>query len=75
MVAECSCSWNAHLFTDADSNAMAARALMRLREKLDGKHTSRGEPATVEGHVETLIREAMDTYNLCRLFAGWQAYL
>lgn len=59
----------------ADSNIMAERALLRLKEKLDGKHVSRGETATVEGHVETLIQEAIDEYNLCRLFHGWQAYL
>lgn len=54
---------------------MAERALMRLEEKLDGKHVSRSDTTTVEGHVEILIQEAISTQNLCRLFAGWQAYL
>lgn len=54
---------------------MAARALMRLEEKLDGKHMSRSEASSVEGHVEILIKEAISMHNLCRLFHGWQAYL
>lgn len=54
---------------------MAVRALMRLQEKLDGKHSSRMEPASVESHVEVLIKEAISIYNQSQLFAGWQAYL
>lgn len=54
---------------------MAERALLRLEEKLDGKHISRSEITTVEGHVEILINEATNMQNLCRLFHGWQAYL
>lgn len=63
------------LSLDTDANVMAMRALQRLEEKLDGKHVSRSEPATVEGHVEILIQEAIAPGNLCQLFAGWQAYL
>lgn len=54
---------------------MAERALMRLEEKLNGKHMSRSEASSVEGHVETLIKEAISDRNLCRLFQGFQAYL
>lgn len=61
--------------SDTDANVMARRALLRLEEKLDGKHVSRSESATVEGHVEILIQEAMSPQNLCQLFVGWQAYL
>lgn len=61
--------------SDEDLNAMAERALIRLEEKLDGKHVSRSDITTVEGHVEILINEAMNPDNLCKLFVGWQAYL
>lgn len=54
---------------------MAERALLRLEEKLDGKHISRSEVTTVEGHVEILIQEAICKRNLCQLFHGFQAYL
>lgn len=54
---------------------MAERALLRLEEKLDGKHLSRSEANSIEGHVEILIQEATNMRNLSQLFVGWQAYL
>lgn len=57
-----------------EKNIMAKRALTRMEAKLHGEGTS-GNIATVEAQVEMLITDAMDPYNLCRLFQGWQAYL
>lgn len=54
---------------------MAERALLRLEEKLDGKHLSRSEATSIEGLVEILIQEATNKRNLSQLFSGWQAYL
>lgn len=54
---------------------MAERAIMRLKEKLDGHHYSRGEGSSVQAHVEILIQEAISKRNLSKMFHGWQAYL
>lgn len=54
---------------------MAERVLLRVEEKLDGKHVSRSEMVPVKRHVEILIQEAINEKNLCRLFVGWQAYV
>lgn len=51
----------------------AQRALLRLRSKLEG--TEDGKPTSVEQQVGTLIQQAMDPANLCKLFYGWQPYL
>lgn len=55
------------------SNISAERALIRLKEKLQG--TEDGSVKSVEGQVGRLIQQARDPENLCRLFNGWQAYL
>lgn len=53
---------------------MAERALTRMEAKLNGEGTS-GSTTTVEAQVEMLITDAINPYNLCRLYEGWQAYL
>lgn len=57
-----------------EKNIMAERALTRMEAKLNGEGTT-GNTVTVEAQVEMLIADAMNPYNLCRLFEGWQAYL
>ncbi|CAH2005984.1 unnamed protein product [Acanthoscelides obtectus] len=54
-------------------NITADRALLRIREKLQG--TELGHPTTIEHQVGTLIQQATDPANLCKLFVGWQPYL
>ncbi|KAG5880543.1 hypothetical protein JTB14_026776 [Gonioctena quinquepunctata] len=54
-------------------NITAERALLRLREKLQG--TELGHPTSIEHQVGTLIQQAIDPANLCKLFVGWQPYL
>lgn len=51
----------------------AERALLRLREKLQG--TELGYPRSIEHQVGTLIQQAVDPENLCKLFVGWQPYV
>jgi Phosphatidylinositol kinase and protein kinases of the PI-3 kinase family len=52
---------------------MAERALVRLRQKLQG--TEEGTATSISGQVNRLIQQARDPVNLSRLFYGWQAYL
>ncbi|XP_023014307.2 serine/threonine-protein kinase tefu [Leptinotarsa decemlineata] len=54
-------------------NNTAERALLRLREKLQG--TELGHPTSIEHQVGTLIQQAIDPENLCKHFVGWQPYL
>lgn len=54
-------------------NKMAERALLRLRQKLNG--VEENVQLSVCGQVNHLIREAMDPNNLCKLFPGWQPWL
>ncbi|XP_069700137.1 serine-protein kinase ATM isoform X2 [Periplaneta americana] len=53
-------------------NRMAERALVRLRQKLQG--TEEGTAASVGGQVNRLLQQARDPGNLSRLFHGWQPY-
>jgi ataxia telangiectasia mutated family protein len=56
-----------------DVNVTAERALLRLKAKLQG--TESGKSTTVEDQVGTLIQQAVNPSNLCKLFHGWQPYL
>ena len=53
----------------------AARALMRIRQKLNGYEDAHGDALSVEGQVKLLVTQAQDPDNLCRLFYGWSAWL
>ncbi|CAG9854398.1 unnamed protein product [Phyllotreta striolata] len=59
--------------SEEPKNVSAKRALLRLREKLQG--TELGYPRSIEHQVEALIQQAVDPTNLCKLFVGWQPYL
>lgn len=68
--------WKLTIFIFEDNvelNITAERALLRLRSKLQG--TEEGNQTSIEHQVGTLIQQAMDPSNLCRLFHGWQPYL
>ena len=54
-------------------NADAERALLRVRQKLDG--TEDGELRSVEGQVQQLLQDARDPDKLCRLYPGWAAWV
>eukprot|EP00963_Diacronema_lutheri_P006938 scaffold622_cov335-Pavlova_lutheri.AAC.6 len=54
-------------------NAGAERALLRVKQKLDG--TEDGASRTVPGQVQKLIQEARDPDKLCRMYVGWSAFL
>ncbi|KDR18216.1 Serine-protein kinase ATM [Zootermopsis nevadensis] len=59
--------------TAGEVNRMAERALVRLRQKLQG--TEEGTATSVGGQVNRLLQQARDPGNLSRLFHGWQPYL
>ncbi|KAK4844691.1 hypothetical protein QYF36_023299 [Acer negundo] len=54
-------------------NKDAARALMRVKQKLDGYEE--GEMRSVHGQVQQLIQDAIDPERLCLMFPGWAAWL
>lgn len=54
-------------------NDQAARALQRLREKLQGAED--GELLSVAGHVQRLIQQATAPDLLCHMFPGWSPWV
>lgn len=53
----------------------AKRALLRVKQKLQGYEDPNGNVISVEGQVKGLITAAIDPRNLCRLFPGWAPWL
>ncbi|KAL5544201.1 hypothetical protein UlMin_007985 [Ulmus minor] len=58
---------------DYEGNKDATRALMRVKQKLDGYED--GEMRSVHGQVQQLIQDAIDSERLCQMFPGWGAWL
>lgn len=56
-----------------EGNKDAARALMRVKQKLDGYED--GEMRSVHGQVQQLIQDAIDPERLAQMFPGWGAWL
>ncbi|KAE8697668.1 hypothetical protein F3Y22_tig00110610pilonHSYRG00039 [Hibiscus syriacus] len=56
-----------------EGNKDAARALLRLKQKLDGYEE--GEMRCVHGQVQQLIQDAIDPERLCQMFPGWEAWM
>ncbi|XP_057952318.1 serine/threonine-protein kinase ATM [Malania oleifera] len=56
-----------------EGNKDATRALMRVKQKLDGYEE--GEMRSVHGQVQQLIQDAIDPDRLCQMFPGWGAWL
>lgn len=56
-----------------EGNKDAARAILRVKQKLDGYED--GEMRSVEGQVQQLIQDAVDTDRLCQMFPGWAPWL
>ncbi|CAN1347704.1 Serine/threonine-protein kinase ATM [Linum perenne] len=57
----------------SEGNKDAARALLRVKQKLDGYEE--GELRSVNGQVQQLIQDAIDSDRLCQMFPGWGAWL
>ncbi|XP_060670261.1 serine/threonine-protein kinase ATM [Ziziphus jujuba] len=58
---------------DYEGNKDAARALLRVKQKLDGYEG--GEMRSVHGQVQQLIQDAIDPERLCLMFPGWGAWM
>ncbi|KAK4479330.1 hypothetical protein RD792_014842 [Penstemon davidsonii] len=56
-----------------EGNKDAARALLRVKQKLDGYED--GEMRSVHGQVQQLVQDAIDPDRLCHMFPGWGAWL
>ncbi|XP_064646511.1 serine-protein kinase ATM-like isoform X2 [Lineus longissimus] len=56
-----------------DTNELAERVLLRLRQKLQGLED--GIQRSVTGQVNMLVQEAIDSHNLSRLYCGWQPFV
>ncbi|KAE8124229.1 hypothetical protein FH972_019134 [Carpinus fangiana] len=56
-----------------EGNKDAARALMRVKQKLDGYEE--GEMRSVHGQVQQLIQDAIDSERLCHMFPGWASWM
>ncbi|KAK9684733.1 hypothetical protein RND81_10G228300 [Saponaria officinalis] len=65
-------SWEDSL-DEYEGNKDAARALMRVKQKLDGYED--GELRSVHGQVQQLIQDAIDPERLCNMFPGWGAWM
>lgn len=46
-----------------------------VEAKLRGYFKKEMVPLSVEGHVDALIRDAVDPWNLCQMYIGWCAFL
>ena len=49
--------------------------LEAIRNKVRGLVAGESVPLSVEGHVQLLIQEATDSYNLAAMYIGWCAFL
>ncbi|XP_078174265.1 serine/Threonine-kinase ATM-like protein isoform X2 [Carex rostrata] len=56
-----------------EGNKDAARASLRVKQKLDGYEE--GEMCSIQGQVQQLIQDAVDIDRLCQMFPGWGAWL
>ncbi|KAG3254236.1 Serine-protein kinase [Phytophthora idaei] len=57
------------------STDAAARALIRVKQKLEGYEDPNGSALSIEGQVKQLMSVAQDPHNLCKLFPGWAPWL
>lgn len=57
------------------NNDAAARALIRVKQKLEGFEDPNGNALSIEGQVKQLISASQDPHNLCNLFPGWAPWL
>lgn len=59
-------------------NADAARAVLRVKQKLEGAAGGGGGdggPLSPAAQVDALLAQAQDPERLCRMFAGWSPWM
>eukprot|EP00878_Enallax_costatus_P029422 GHUV01031903.1.p1 GENE.GHUV01031903.1~~GHUV01031903.1.p1 ORF type:complete len:172 (+),score=38.04 GHUV01031903.1:1219-1734(+) len=60
---------------DEIGNADAERAVLRVKQKLEGQDVEGGAALSVAAQVGVLLAAAQDPNNLCRMFLGWAAFM
>ncbi|KAG7387320.1 hypothetical protein PHYBOEH_008269 [Phytophthora boehmeriae] len=60
---------------EPSSSDAAARALIRVKQKLEGYEDPNGNALSIEGQVKHLMSVAQDPHNLSVLFPGWAPWL
>ncbi|ETP45506.1 hypothetical protein F442_08117 [Phytophthora nicotianae P10297] len=63
------------MHSEPGSTDAAARALIRVKQKLEGYEDPNGSALSIEGQVKQLMSVAQDPHNLCKLFPGWAPWL
>jgi ataxia telangiectasia mutated family protein len=56
-------------------NADAERAVLRVKQKLQGQDVEGGAALSVEAQVAAMLQAARDPERLCRMFKGWAAWV
>lgn len=60
---------------DEIGNADAERAVLRVKQKLEGQDVEGGAALSVAAQVGVLLAAAQDPDNLSRMFIGWAAWM
>jgi phosphatidylinositol kinase/protein kinase (PI-3 family) len=63
-----------HRHRHPKTNAAAQAALIRVQNRLRGQDFSQTN-LSIDAQVNRLISEAVDPDNLCKMYAGWHAYV
>jgi ataxia telangiectasia mutated family protein len=58
----------------AIGNADAERAVLRVKQKLEGQDVEGGVAMSVAAQVGKWLQDAQDPDRLCRMFVGWAAW-
>lgn len=56
-------------------NADAERAVLRVKQKLQGQDVEGGAALSVAAQVAAMLQAARDPENLCRMFKGWAPWV
>jgi len=64
-----------NLNRNSSSQDAAARALLRIKDKLQGYEITTVGSLSIEGQVNFIVNEARSASNLCALYPGWAPWL
>jgi ataxia telangiectasia mutated family protein len=61
--------------SDGLGNADAERAVLRVKQKLQGQDVEGGATLSVGAQVAAMMQAASDSDNLCRMYRGWAPWV
>jgi ataxia telangiectasia mutated family protein len=61
--------------SDGLGNADAERAVLRVKQKLQGQDVEGGATLSVGAQVAAMMQAASDPDNLCRMYRGWAPWV